>query len=169
MKNFIIITLLLLSQNVFSQKLEALIGTEFPEEVKNALVITADKKEIKFSQVLDSLKGQTIFVDFWASWCGPCVREMAESKKLQKKVADNNIAFLFLSTDTEDKKWRRGMQVINIKGAHFRIKASDKHLFQQLFKIRGIPYYVILDKEGKISNPRAPWPREQRLLPLLSN
>ena len=165
--NILFILIVLLSQNMFSQNLKSLVGTEFPDKVKNAIVLTADNKELKFSEVLDSLKGQTIFLDFWASWCGPCIREMKHSKTVQKKVIDKNVAFLFLSTDTDQNSWLKGLKIINIKGTHFRIKATDKHLFQELLKITGIPYYVILDKEGKIANPDAPWPREKRLIPLL--
>ena len=165
--NILFVLIILLSQNIFSQNLKSLVGTEFPVKVKNAIVITANNQELKFSEVLDSLKGQIIFVDFWASTCGPCIREMKHSKTVQKNVIDKSVVFLFLSTDTDHASWLKGLTVINIKGTHFRIKTADKHLFQKLFKIRGIPYYVILDKEGEIKNPKAPWPREKRLIPLL--
>lgn len=162
-KSIIVIISILLAQNVFSQNLKKLIGTEFPEEVKNVRLFTVNNKEIKLNKVLDSLTGQKIFLDFWASWCGPCVREMEHSKFLQKKVKDQNVAFVFFSTDINEKDWQKGLKRIKIKGHHFRLKPEDKHFIKDLFKIRGIPYYVILNKEGKILDPRAPWPREARL------
>ncbi len=169
MKNTIIIILVLLSQKVFSQDVKKLDGTFFPEDVKKMRVHTIDNKEITFTAVLDSLKNKVVFVDFWASWCGPCVNEMKESKKVQNTLKDKNIAYLFLSTDVEDTNWRNGLKVINIEGYHFRMDAADKHLMQNLFNIKGIPYYVILDAQGKIADARSPWPREPRLLEILNS
>jgi thiol-disulfide isomerase/thioredoxin len=155
---------LFLLQNIQAQKLKHLKGTAFPKEVLAAKLYKANGDSTTFKKVLKNLKGNVIYLDFWASWCGPCIREMPKSKEVQKYFLGKKVSFLYLSTDREHEKWIAGMKRINIKGHHYRIKPEDKPLFKNLFKIPGIPYYVIIDKKGNIAEPRAYWPREKQVL-----
>jgi thiol-disulfide isomerase/thioredoxin len=155
--------------NTSAQKLKHLKGKPFPKEVLEAKLYTQTGETIKFKKVLKKLKGNVIYLDFWASWCGPCNREMPKSKKVQKYFKDKNVAFLYLSTDKEQEKWLNGLKRIDIKGHHYRITPESKILFKNLFHIPGIPYYAIIDKKGNISEPRASWPREEKLLKEISN
>ena len=150
--------------NTYAQKLNQLKGTAFSKEIKDINLYTETGETLQFKKVLKELKGNVIYLDFWASWCGPCIREMPHSKKVQKYFKDKNVVFLYLSTDVEHKKWLNGLKRINIKGTHYRIDPESKNLFKTLFKIPGIPYYAILDKKGNIAIPKARWPREDRLL-----
>ena len=158
------VLLLFFAENTSAQKLNQLKGKAFPEDVLAVKLYTVDGKITTFKKVLKKLKGTVVYLDFWASWCGPCIREMPKSKEVQKYFLGKNVSFLYLSTDTDDKKWHKGMERINIQGYHYRIKPEDKILFKNLFKIPGIPYYVIIDKKGNIAEPRADWPREERVL-----
>ena len=150
--------------NIHAQKLNNLKGKPFSKDVLNIGLYTENGDSTTFKKVLKNLKGKVIYLDFWASWCGPCIREMPKSKQVQKYFIGKKLAFLYLSTDVDHKKWIQGMQRINIAGYHYRIKPEDKYLFKKLFKIPGIPYYVIIDKKGNIAEPKAEWPREKRLL-----
>ena len=65
---------------------------------------------------LDSFKGKYVYIDVWATWCGPCIREIPSLKKLEKEYHNKNIAFVSISTDESrrsggsweaaEKKWR---------------------------------------------------------------
>jgi len=152
------------SLNIWGQKLKRLKGTSFPKEVKEAKLYTEAGETLDFKKVLKKLKGNVVYIDFWASWCGPCIREMPHSKNVQKHFKGENVSFLYLSSDIEQKNWLAGLKRINIKGSHYRIDPKSKILFKNLFKIKGIPYYVILDKKGNITDPKAKWPRDERVL-----
>jgi len=152
------------SINIAAQKLNNLKGTEFPKEVKEVKLFTESGETLQFKKVLKELKGNVIYLDFWASWCGPCIGEMPHSKKVQKYFKEKKVVFLYLSTDIEQNKWLNGLKRINIKGYHYRIEPELKIHFKNLFKIRGIPYYVIIDEKGNIAEPKAKWPREEKLL-----
>jgi len=89
---------------------------------------------------------------------------MSHSKNVQDYFKDKKVVFIYLSTDIENKKWLNGLKRINIKGYHYRINPESKIHFKNLFKIKGIPYYALIDKKGNIADPRAKWPREERLL-----
>ncbi len=155
---------LFLLQNTLAQKLKHLKGTAFPKEVLEIKLYKENGDSTTFKKVLKNLKGNVVYLDFWASWCGPCIREMPKSKEVQKYFLGKKVSFLYLSTDREHEKWIAGMKRININGHHYRIKPEDKPLFKNLFKIPGIPYYVIIDKKGNIAEPRADWPREEQVL-----
>lgn len=162
--SFALVLFLSIVLNTPAQKLNHLKGTAFPKEVKEVKLYTETGEAIEFKKVLKNLKGNVVYLDFWASWCGPCIKEMPHSKNVQKHFENKPIAFLYLSTDVEHEKWLNGLKRINIKGYHYRIDPGSKALFKKLFKIPGIPYYVIVDKKGNIAEPKARWPREENLL-----
>jgi len=165
-KYYILILLISFSLqiNLSAQKLNKLIGTKFPKEVLEVKLYTQSGETVLFKDVLKELEGNVIYLDFWASSCGSCIKEMPYSKKVQQYFNKKNIAFLYLSTDKKQKNWINGLNKINIKGNHYRINTESKIHFKNLFKIKGIPFYTIIDKNGNIADPKAKWPREQKLI-----
>jgi thiol-disulfide isomerase/thioredoxin len=148
---------------VKSQYLKNLSGQAFTEEVLESVLYTTKGEKTSLGQVLDSLKGKIVLIDFWASWCRTCVGEAPHILRLQKEYAGKKLAFLFLSTDIDYKQWLKGLSVINLDGFHYRIDPESKKNIQNYLKIRGIPYFVLLDKESKIYDPKAPWPHIEKL------
>lgn len=164
MKNIILIPFfILLTLDMNSQTLKNITGQTFPEVILNSVIYNTRGQSTTLGHVLDSLKGNIIFIDFWASWCKACITESGFTKEIQKDYKEEKIIFLFLSTDTDYKQWLRGLAVINLDGVHFRIDPEWKKGIQDFLKIRGIPYYVLLDQENKIYDPKAPWPHLQKL------
>ncbi|MDF1546779.1 MAG: TlpA disulfide reductase family protein [Bacteroidales bacterium] len=149
--------------NLQAQYLKNLQGQPFSDEVLGSTLYTTDGKSSTFAKVLDTQKGNIILVDFWASWCGTCIKEMEFTRKLQKEYKGKKVTFMFLSTDVDYKKWIRGLATINMEGVHYRIDEASKPAIKEFLKIRGIPYYVLLDKEGQIYDPKAPWPHQEKL------
>ncbi|WP_299113704.1 TlpA disulfide reductase family protein [uncultured Winogradskyella sp.] len=128
---------------------------------------------------LKDLKGKYVYIDVWATWCGPCLKEIPSLKKLEKEFKNKNIQFVSISVDegrgykgdAEEayKGWKKmvaekelgGMQLIADKG--FR---SD---FIQDYQISGIPRFILLDPEGNIVNADAPRPSNPDLAKLLNS
>jgi thiol-disulfide isomerase/thioredoxin len=127
------------------------------------VLYNTEGKSTDLKSVLDNYKGSIVLIDFWASWCKTCIREMEYSKKLQKNYKGKEVVFLFLSTDTDYKAWIRGLATINIEGKHYRIEKASKPAIKAFLKIRGIPYYVLLDTDGDIYDPKAKWPHQEKL------
>ncbi len=162
-KVLITIISLLMSIQINAQYLKNLQGQPFSDEVLKSVLYDTKVNNTSLESVLDELKGNLVLINFWASWCGTCKREMPYLKELQKDYKGKKVAFLFLSTDTDYKKWVRGLATINMEGHHYRIDVDSKPAIKEYLKIRGIPYYVILDKSSHIYDPKAKWPHQEKL------
>ena len=133
-----------------------------PEYLRQVTLYRTDGSRTTLGTVLDSLAGRVVFIDFWASWCGPCLREMPFSKELQQHFAGRKVAFLYLSTNSDRGSWLKGMERIGMPGHHYRIEPLEKNRFKKYFRIPGIPYYVILGRQGKVFLADAPWPHDKQ-------
>lgn len=145
------------------QNLKSLKGNKFTDEILSTVLFTTSGEKTNLGKVIEELNGNAVLVDFWASWCKTCAREMEYSKKLQDEFKGKKITFLFLSTDTDYKQWLLGLGRIDIDGRHYRIDEPSKKKIKEYFKIKGIPYYILLDKEGYIFDPKASWPHQETL------
>jgi thiol-disulfide isomerase/thioredoxin len=161
---FVFLTLsMVFSVQLEAQYLRSLEGQPFPEVVLNSVLYKTNGDKTSLAEVIDGLKGKCILIDFWASWCKGCIAEAEYTQKIQSDYKEAKISFLFLSTDTEHKLWLRGLPEINLDGNHYRIEPDSKKDIQNFLKIRGIPYYVLLDNDGNIYDAKAPWPHLQKL------
>ena len=109
---------------------------------------------------LADLKGKIVYVDVWATWCGPCKREIPFLKELDKEYHGKNIAFVSISID--EKKdydaWRSMVTEKELGGYQLMADNDWKSKFVADYGIRGIPRFLLIDAEGKIINADAPRP-----------
>lgn len=114
---------------------------------------------------LKDFKGKYVFIDVWATWCGPCIEEIPSLKKIAKEY--QNIKFLTISIDPKKsyKKWRNFVSENKIKATHLiAYKNSD---FQENYDIKEIPRYILINKEGLIISYNTYKPSEDKLLKIL--
>jgi thiol-disulfide isomerase/thioredoxin len=99
---------------------------------------------------LSSLRGKIVLIDFWASWCGPCRREMPNVVKAYAKFKNKGFEIYGVSLDQDRDRW---VEAIAKDGITWP-QVSDLKQWQsdvvKLYGIQGIPYTLLLDKEGKI-------------------
>lgn len=120
------------------------------------------------ADILAQNKGKVIYVDFWASWCGPCRSQLPYSRELQKRLSGKNIVFLFLSTDTDRKAWLRAVrEEAGAMANTYRILDKKALLLKEL-NVRAIPRYVIFDTDGNIAEPNAERPSSDKIESQLS-
>ena len=95
-------------------------------------------------------KGKYVFVDFWASWCGPCRDEMPNVVNAYNKYKNKDFEIVGVSLDKDHDKWIQGIKDLNMAWPQM----SDLKLWEssvvELYAIQSIPHTVLLDKEGKI-------------------
>ena len=116
---------------------------------------------------LNDYLGKIIYVDFWASWCGPCRKQFPFAKAMKEKLSPKEkkkIVFLYISIDNSEEAWKDGIEKLEIDGEHLFSPGGWGSSVVQKFGITGIPRYMIIDKNGKILMPDAPRPSEPALL-----
>ncbi len=102
-----------------------------------------------FDAIIQKYKGKVVFVDFWATWCGPCRSGIEKLKPLKEELKDKDIVFVYI-TDESSPVDNWNMMIPDIKGEHYRLKKDEWNYLASKFKISGIPHYVLVNKEGKV-------------------
>ena len=97
---------------------------------------------------LADFRGRYVYIDMWATWCGPCKKELPHLKALAEKFKDAQIVFLGLSTDGQKENWENMVRSGAMCGTQLYL--GPRSSFQQAYNITGIPRFILLDKEGKI-------------------
>ena len=97
---------------------------------------------------LADFRGKYVYIDVWATWCGPCRQEIPYLKKLDEDYKDAQIVFLSLSVDQDKAKWEKMVKEQSMSGVQLHI--GQNSAFQQAYKIEGIPHFILLDREGRI-------------------
>ena len=121
---------------------------------------------------LENLRGKSVYVDVWATWCGPCKREIPHLKELEEKYHENNdIVFMSVSIDQmKDKdKWLKMVEEKELSGVQLMADKDWKSSICKDYAIRGIPRFLLIDKDGNIMDKNAPRPSSKEIKEVMAN
>ena len=105
-------------------------------------------QEKMFDAILDQYSGKIVVVDFWATWCGPCMQAMKNIKPLKEEMKGKDVVWLYLTGETSPlKSWIKTYP--NISGEHFRVSKKQFEYWSKVHNIKGIPTYLIFDRQGE--------------------
>lgn len=96
---------------------------------------------------LSDFRGKYVYIDIWATWCGPCQREIPHLQKLEERYHGAEICFVSISCDTNRNAWESRVKG-GMKGIQLHFAEGDT--FMDAYMISGIPRFILLDKEGRI-------------------
>lgn len=120
------------------------------------LMNVPDSTKEVLPRILEKHQGKLIYLDFWATWCAPCLGELPYYGKIFEQVDTSKVAFVFLAQGSPENLWRQTIVRHDLQGTHLLLTRAQQSVLSNLFGIAGIPHHVLLDDEGKIlHNPAA--------------
>ncbi|MDU1892588.1 MAG: TlpA disulfide reductase family protein [Dysgonomonas sp.] len=171
--------------------------TEFRKKYENYIVSEKQKKrwkgiearlnnneagneaiDFKFPDVngkeiaLSDFKGKVVYIDVWATWCGPCMKEIPALKKLEAEYHNNDkIVFMGISVDVDkDKaKWKTFLDKQKLEGIQLFGGNAAKEALMQPYKIKGIPRFILVGKDGKLILGDSPKPSSVEIRTILND
>lgn len=125
--------------------------------------------QLTFEEILLREKGKIVLVDFWASWCVPCRKEMPFLEDLKTKFDKTKFEIIQISIDKEYAAWLRASTLENLSTEenNYIIANWKKSKLYNNYNIKTIPRYLLFDKFGKIIDDNAPRPSDNELASLI--
>lgn len=133
---------------------------EKPQEEESRLSPGQPCIDFSFSNIdgktvsLKNLRGKYVYIDVWATWCGPCKAQIPALQKLEKEMEGKKIVFVSISCDDNKKMWEEYVKKEKLGGVQLIMEGEKAEEFSRFFEIEMIPRFILLDKKGKIVNAK---------------
>lgn len=143
----------------FKSKLSTVGGQAFPEGVE-----LEDSLGQKFD--FASLRGKYVYIDLWASWCVPCIKEIPSLLKLEEATKGLPIVYVSISLDNSRDAWLKRMHALNLQGIQLHDKSGK---LAEALNIKGIPHFLLYDPNGRLLVYNAPRPSDPKTEKMLKS
>jgi thiol-disulfide isomerase/thioredoxin len=104
---------------------------------------------------LSDYRGKVVLLDFWTTWCAPCIKALPELEELSRKLESQPFAIVGVNTEVDDLRLRAFLS--RHPAVWMQVRDRGAKVAQQLFGIRGYPTYMVLDREGRIVRKVEGW------------
>ena len=115
---------------------------------------------------LESLKGKLVYIDIWATWCIPCIKQIPALNKLEKEFKNKNIEFVSICISDTKERFEKMVKEKKMGGIQLFAPDDTISFFEDYF-VKGIPRFILIDEEGKIIDANAYRPSDPKLKELI--
>lgn len=132
----------------------------------NTATVKKEKPDFTYENIdgeevsLSDFRGKLVYIDIWATWCGPCKREIPYLQSMEEDFHGKDVVFLSLSVDkpSNKDKWKSFVKSKNLSGVQIIADKGFYSDFIREFKVNSIPRFMLISKEGEVLNDNAPRP-----------
>ncbi|WP_375579777.1 TlpA disulfide reductase family protein [Marivirga tractuosa] len=119
-----------------------------PEGAKTPYFFLTDRAGNEYKT--SDFKGKILLINFWATWCKPCIKEFPEENKLVEKYKDQPVEIVNICIDSEVEKWKSYLDKYNLKTTNLYANGNWNEKLQKDFGIQGLPHSTLIDWNGKV-------------------
>lgn len=125
--------------------------------------LNSNIEEVK-SKYIDKYKGKVVYIDFYATWCGPCRQEIPFAKQLHEEFKNKEVVFLNLCAKSKKEDWENFKKQYDLEGENYFLNNEEFYLLSEIYKVQGFPTYILIDKEGNVVDYNALRPSTKKSL-----
>lgn len=119
--------------------------------------------EHTFERLLAESRSKVIYVDVWATWCPPCLREMKHLRKMEKRLENEPIEFVSLCVSSPYTQWALTVDLPENRAANYWLDDEAQAVLDRYIRIRSFPRFFVLSG-GEIVNDNIQWPSSNDLI-----
>jgi thiol-disulfide isomerase/thioredoxin len=131
--------------------------------LNSSSLIDSNNTIINLDTILSQNRGKYSYIDFWASWCAPCIAEMPISKTLAERY-NNKISFIYLSIDNDTEPWLMSIKRLKLDGSKNFLLSDGVFIINGMkYPVKSIPRYMLIDPGGNLIDDNAPRPSSKEI------
>lgn len=166
-------------QNHINQALaaNAPVSAEEAEALAKKSIENMEEGKDIFQKLIAPYRGRVIYVDFWGTWCGPCMKEMGHLEELHETLKGLPVTYMYFANNSPEEAWQKATQTIGLDGencVNLRLPYNQQQAVEEYLNISSFPTYLLVDTNGTIVTNDAPRPSmasnvREAILKLLDN